>query len=408
MGQGISDAMCSIVTYKAFEPRLKRRRYSPDLPSVYISRELEDCANSFIPVLVVTPGTAMRERYLKESRASAGSHAGTDLSTVSESTSSELTDAEMSDILEHAKRKRIVPESIGRELHDAPAVILYSHGNAENLSSAAFQFNDYAIRTGMSFVCYDYPGYGCNIGDPTEITVIEDIKHCYTWLTRVIGVHSKRIVLVGRSIGSGPAIALAKYLCDAKVDVPGGLFIISGYSSIVSVVSPALASSSPASDIFKNSDAISSVTIPIGIAHGDHDEVIKPWHANKLFESAKTKDKWLVIIENAHHNDMDKPLKENMILLQFVLQHGICTKQGLASALRSAHASIQRSFITSNTEEPTNSPLAPSRSDQVCALGSQKHAPDKEAASGRKKGTIGSRVLASLGGGGDEVSDDDE
>ena len=106
----------------------------------------------------------------------------------------------------------------------ARATLLFSHGNAGNLSHRLDSieiFHD----LGLSVLIYDYRGYGQSSGRPSEAGVRQDIRAAWDWLTGEAGTQPERIVLFGRSMGGALAADLA-----ADVDV-GGLILESTFTS---------------------------------------------------------------------------------------------------------------------------------------------------------------------------------
>ena len=53
---------------------------------------------------------------------------------------------------------------------NADKTILYSHGNAEDVSNLTWAFS-YFLKEKLSVCAYDYPGYGISPGIPTEKNV---------------------------------------------------------------------------------------------------------------------------------------------------------------------------------------------------------------------------------------------
>jgi abhydrolase domain-containing protein 17 len=107
-------------------------------------------------------------------------------------------------------------------------------------------------------------------------------------------VRGDRIILLGRSVGSGPSVYLATQKPIA------GLIIESGFVSAfrVAVPFPLLPF-----DKFPNRDRLSQVRSPVLIAHGTQDRLIPFWHAQELYRAAN-QPKTLVPIQGAGHNDV--------------------------------------------------------------------------------------------------------
>jgi len=138
-------------------------------------------------------------------------------------------------------------------------VLLYSHGNAEDLSTA------YPVAPrDCGVLVYDYEGYGSSTGNPGEKECCRDIETAYRFLTETKGVAPGRIVVYGFSVGSGPACYLAE-----KYPV-GGLVLEAPFTSVIRVVLPFTLPI----DRFPNIDRIRNIKCPILILHGTDDRVI--------------------------------------------------------------------------------------------------------------------------------------
>ena len=54
----------------------------------------------------------------------------------------------------------------------------------------------------------EYPGYSLYEGKPSEETIFEDSEALLKFCRATLGFESQKIMVVGRSLGSGPAIYL--------------------------------------------------------------------------------------------------------------------------------------------------------------------------------------------------------
>lgn len=175
----------------------------------------------------------------------------------------------------------------------AKYTILYSHGNAEDLSGILWVMQE--IReSGFAVFAYDYQGYGTSQGKPSEYNTYRDIEAAYNYLTLKLGVPAKQIIVYGRSVGGGPAIDLASR------QTVGGLVVESSFVSAFRVLTqiPILPF-----DKFVNIDKIGKVRSPVLVIHGKADEVVRFWHGEQLFGAAK-EPKLNFWVEGAGHNDL--------------------------------------------------------------------------------------------------------
>ncbi len=88
-----------------------------------------------------------------------------------------------------------------------PAV-MYFGGRSEEVSWVARDAGK--LFPGMTVLAMNYRGYGQSHGVPAEIHMIEDGCTLFDWLAALGQVDAARIALVGRSLGSGVAVQVAK------------------------------------------------------------------------------------------------------------------------------------------------------------------------------------------------------
>jgi alpha-beta hydrolase superfamily lysophospholipase len=160
---------------------------------------------------------------------------------------------------------------------NAEYTILYSHGNAEDLGHNREFLNEY-FDEGFSVFAYDYHGYGTSQGRPTTRNAYRDADAAMRHLVENAKVPLDRIILHGRSLGSGPSLYLAQ-----KHNV-AGVIIQSGFVTAFRVVThiPLLPF-----DKFRNIARIHEVNCPVLIIHGQDDRIIPLWHGKMLFKKAK-------------------------------------------------------------------------------------------------------------------------
>lgn len=179
--------------------------------------------------------------------------------------------------------------------------ILYSHGNAEDIGHLAPLFG-YLHDLGFGVIAYDYRGYGQSTGGKATVRKsVEDAEAVYRYAVDSLGVHPDRLLVYGRSVGSGPALELATHY------PVGGVILESAFTSAYRVLTrvPLLPF-----DRFPNSRLIPRVRAPVLIIHGTADQIIAPSHGAKLFALAP-EPKQSYWVEGAGHNDLLNVAGEN-------------------------------------------------------------------------------------------------
>lgn len=174
----------------------------------------------------------------------------------------------------------------------AEFVILYSHGNAEDLGNIRPTLCEF-VNEGFSIFAYDYRGYGTSTGKPSEKKAYQDIDAAYTYLTEQLKFPPDRIIIMGRSLGGAVAIDLAARKPAA------GLILESTFTSALRVVTKIPISPF---DRFVNTKKIKKVKCPVLVIHSRDDDIIPFAHGEKLFKLAN-EPKLNLWITGAAHND---------------------------------------------------------------------------------------------------------
>jgi fermentation-respiration switch protein FrsA (DUF1100 family) len=157
-------------------------------------------------------------------------------------------------------------------------VILYFHGNAGGLDLRVERFRAMA-EAGMGLLAIEYRGYASSTGSPSERGLKLDGEAAYA-AAIASGAAPKRVVILGESLGSGVAVALA-----ARHEV-GALVLDSPYSSIADVAAAAywfVPVRALLRDPFRNDLLIGSVKAPTLMVHGTEDPVVPIRFGEKLF-----------------------------------------------------------------------------------------------------------------------------
>lgn len=184
--------------------------------------------------------------------------------------------------------------------------ILYFHGNGETAGIYDWIAPLYNQRHMNLFVA-DYRGYGSSDGKPTVGNMLSD-AHCILKGFREIlekEGFKDSIFLMGRSLGSMPAIELAlQHQGEIR-----GLIIESGtannlrrlWGHLKTAEKDAIwGEDSP----FLNKVKIRKVLKPTLIIHGEYDQIVPVDEGKELYQNAGAQDKRVLIIPGADHNDI--------------------------------------------------------------------------------------------------------
>ncbi|MEQ9638730.1 MAG: alpha/beta hydrolase [Alphaproteobacteria bacterium] len=183
----------------------------------------------------------------------------------------------------------------------APAgarTIVHFHGNAGLISG---QLNRVLplVAAGYGVLLVEYRGYGGNPGEPTEDGLLADGRAALAYLDS-LGVAASDRVLIGESLGTGVAVAMAAEAPAA------GLILLAPYTSTADVAQARywwLPARWLIKDSYDSLSRIRRVRTPLLIVHGRRDATIDVRFGERLFEAANEPKK-LVVYDNAGHNDL--------------------------------------------------------------------------------------------------------
>ncbi|MBJ7500947.1 MAG: alpha/beta hydrolase [Sphingopyxis sp.] len=154
--------------------------------------------------------------------------------------------------------------------------ILFFHGNGDNMRGA-IEATRGPAAVGHGLMLVEYRGYGGNPGSPDEAGLYADGEAAMRWLGEA-GVGTRDIVVVGNSIGSGPATEMA-----LRHDV-AALMLVSGLSDLPSVVKSQVPPVPHwlVRDRFDNVSKLARVKAPVYLMHGDTDTLVRPDNLERL------------------------------------------------------------------------------------------------------------------------------
>jgi fermentation-respiration switch protein FrsA (DUF1100 family) len=185
-------------------------------------------------------------------------------------------------------------------LPDARGVILFSHGNAGNLSDRVSMIARLQAF-GFSVLAYDYGGYGRSTGTPSESRCYEDIQAMWNYLVDSQGIPPERIVLYGKSLGGGPTSELATRVEEGAVILESTFLSVAAVAAEVPIYRPFLWL---LRHRFENQEKVAHFGSPLLVLHSTEDEVIPYAHGEALFDGAR-EPKQFQALRGGHNTGYD-------------------------------------------------------------------------------------------------------
>ena len=174
-------------------------------------------------------------------------------------------------------------------------LIFYLHGNAGSLRTWGEIAGIY-LDNRYDFFIMDYRGFGKSSGNiSSEEQLYHDIQTTYDTLKK--GYKEENIIIIGYSIGTGPATWLA------SKNKPGKLILKAPYYNFPDLVQQhyKIIPSFMVRYKLQTNEYITKVKCPIIIFHGDKDEIINIKSSYKLKPLLKDNDKFIILKNQAHN-----------------------------------------------------------------------------------------------------------
>ena len=177
--------------------------------------------------------------------------------------------------------------------------VIYFGGNAEDVSLSLPQLR--AAFPDDALYLLNYRGYGGSSGKPSEAAIVADAISLFD------AVHAahRRVVLVGRSLGSGVAVHLA------SVRPVQRLVLVTPYDSLQNVAMsrfPYFPVRWILRDKFESWRYVAGITAPASLIAAENDEVIPQAHTEALYRRFPAGTATLRVVRGAGHNTIsDQP-----------------------------------------------------------------------------------------------------
>ena len=179
-----------------------------------------------------------------------------------------------------------------------PTTLLYSHGNAGNISGRVAIARLLVDQLGVGVFLYDYRGYGKSEGKPTEAGLVSDALGARAALLRE-GVAAQNIVYFGRSLGAAVTIDLA------LAHPPRGVVLEAPFASVRAMGNAVLPG---AGYLFRTRwDSLAKIDrlrAPLLVIHGEADEVV-PFAQGRALFAAAPEPKTFVTLRGSRHYELE-------------------------------------------------------------------------------------------------------
>lgn len=186
---------------------------------------------------------------------------------------------------------------VNRGISEETPLIIYYGGNGEEISHNLLLD---AFWEEHSFLMVNYRGYGDSEGVPSQTNLFQDALFLLDHIAQQESIPLEHIILMGRSLGSGVAVHVAKHRMVKAI------ILITPFDSVKNVAQhhyPFV----PVSPLLKHPfDSVAlapEIDIPLLGIIGTNDQIIANSFSHNLIDAWKG-PKQLVTIPGASHNDI--------------------------------------------------------------------------------------------------------
>lgn len=187
--------------------------------------------------------------------------------------------------------------------------VLYFGGNGEDVAGNLPQFDRWFADRAVYLM--NYRGYGGSTGVPAEAALIADAQSVYD----LIAPRHSQVAVIGRSLGSGVATALA---ISRPVE---RTILITPFDSIANVAAD-LYRWAPVrwliKDPYDSARRITAIRSPVLVLIASRDEVIPRARSDALAEAIPVQLRHVEVIEGATHNDIGEYPQYEVALRRFL------------------------------------------------------------------------------------------
>jgi len=196
----------------------------------------------------------------------------------------------------HVNDDAVLEGVLRKDTQSDAGLIIYFGGNADDATQ--FLLHVKALQ-GYDIMAFNYRGYVGSTGEPSEHAFFEDALKIYDTYAK-----GRKVVLIGRSLGSG----VATYLASQRV--VDGLVLISPYDSILSLAKlkyPFFPIDLLLKNKFESVNYLPFVKAKIAVIEVEHDTIIPHYHLEKLLEAMPSRPLHIILANTTHADVLGHP-----------------------------------------------------------------------------------------------------
>ena len=199
-------------------------------------------------------------------------------------------------------------------------ILIIFHCNGTDIFETFKAIHNFSEQYNINILIPEFPGYSIyQYCLPSSKTILDNSIIVYDYILKNMkNIMEKNIYVLGRSLGTGPAV----YLSSKRN--PAGTILISPFTTFAAVGKPDEEDKKFLLTQFRSIDYIDKINNPLLIIHGKIDPTINYNEAIQLYEKAgKNIIKEIKLVDNMPHILFLSELKKDVIplIIEFVDKH---------------------------------------------------------------------------------------
>lgn len=163
--------------------------------------------------------------------------------------------------------------------------LLFSHDNRTSLGMIYPTLFDLSSSLKCDVISYDYSGYGCSTGTPSETEITDDIVHVMSFCSNIIHIPLNKLILFGHSIGTIPTIHLSSL--NTFRDLGGVVLISPSSTGLINDYKEDNKTKRRKLSTVNSNYNVNDIACPVFLIHGQKDNIIPVSHSHELSEEIK-------------------------------------------------------------------------------------------------------------------------
>lgn len=172
-------------------------------------------------------------------------------------------------------------------------LLVHAHSNGCDIGDMRQTLQGISESLRVHVMSFEFPGYGLHVGAASQRAIDDAADAVLNFIVRDLQIDIAQVVWYGRSIGSGPTVAICNRITKEYGRNPGGCILQCGYANFPEVAGHlfGVMAKQLVSPLWRNEAMLKEVRCPVLLIHGRNDTMIPLEQSEKLWNAVYQKGK---------------------------------------------------------------------------------------------------------------------